>query len=398
MNKLIRRKHCFDLFLASLCLFLLTFSVANAQNPLENIAQGADSLKAIEGEYVRKFYVLPVISASPETSLRIGAAGVFLFRRKGMSPETQLSSIRVPISYTLNNQFKGKVDVTYYSNANKHIFNGTAQWFNFPLLFYGIGNNTLNSDEEVYTTQTFSAELAYLKLIIPNVYVGLGYSYLQSNIVKFEDSGLLAQPGVVPGNTGSIASGYNLNFRIDSRDNNLCPTSGVYIDIKIANYEPWMGSEFDFTRFDLDLRKYFLSFGKHVFAIQMVLANTWGNPSFETMALLGGKTIMRGHYVGRFRDNSLYATQMEYRLPLGRSNWIDNREIIPFRERWGVVGFFGFGDVAPSFGEIDFSKVKSSVGFGFRYLVLPKERINVRLDFGFGTQNPGLYFNIKEAF
>ena len=107
---------------------------------------------------------------------------------------------------------------------------------------------------------------------------------------------------------------------------------------------------------------------------------------------------MRGHYECRFRDNSLYAAQVEYRLPLGRSDWIDTREKVPFKERWGLVGFVGAGDVASSFCDIDFSKIKSSFGFGVRYLVMPKERINVRIDFGFGTQYPGFYFNIREAF
>lgn len=376
----------------------MTASISNAQNPLENIAQGRDSLKAIEAEFVRKFYVLPIISASPETSLRIGAAGVLLFRRKGMSPETQLSSMRVPISYTLNNQFKGKLDGNYYSNSNKHIINGTVEWFNFPLLFYGIGNSTLDTDEEIYTTQTLSIELSYLKLIVKKVYIGLGFSYLQSDIVKFEDNGLLAQPGLVPGNTGSVTSGFNLIFRFDSRDNILCASSGIYADLKIVNYSKRTGSEFDFTRIDLDFRKFFIAFGKHVLAFQMVLAKTWGSPSFETMALLGGNNIMRGHYLGRYRDNSLYAAQVEYRVPIGRSDWIDSRKIMSFKERWGVVGFIGFGDVVPSFGEIEVNSIKSSVGLGIRYLVLPKERINVRLDFGFGTQKPGLYFNIRESF
>lgn len=377
---------------------MVTVSTVYAQMPLEKLAQGADSLKVIEGNYVRKFYALPIISASPETSLVLGAVGIFLYRRRGMTPETQLSSIRVPISYTLNGQFRAKINSTYYSNSNKIIINATGQWFNFPLLFYGVGNDTQGSDEEIYTTQTLLVEMSFLKSIMRNFYVGLGYNYFQSDIIKFEPSGQLEQDGLIPGNTGSVTSGFHLILRYDSRDNNLCPASGFYADVKIANYEPAFGSEFDFTRLDLDLRKYFLPFGKHVLATQLVLANIWGDPSFETMALLGGKTIMRGHYEGRFRDNSLYAAQVEYRIPLVRSNWIDIREKIPFRERWGLVGFFGVGDVASSFGDIDLSKIKTSIGVGVRYLVLPKERINVRIDLGFGTQHPGLYFNIREAF
>jgi outer membrane protein assembly factor BamA len=377
---------------------MLSVSGVYGQNPLAKVAEGADSLKAIEGDHVMKFYPLPIISASPETSLVLGAVGIFLFRKKAMTPETQLSSIRLPISYTLNGQFRAKLNSTYYSNSNKVIINATGQWFNFPLLFYGVGNNTQASDEEIYTTQTLEVEVSMLKSIMPNFYVGLGYDYFQSDVVKFETGGQLEQDGLIPGNTGSVTSGLNINLRFDSRDNNLCAASGFYADLKIANYEPSFGSEFDFTRLDLDLRKYFLPFGKHVLAAQLVMANIWGDPSFETMALLGGKMIMRGHYEGRFRDNSLYAAQVEYRLPIGRSDWIDTREKVPFKERWGLVGFVGAGDVAASFGDVDLSKIKTSFGVGVRYLVLPKERINVRVDFGFGTQYPGFYFNIREAF
>lgn len=369
-----------------------------AQKPLEKIAKDADSLKAIEGNHIRKFYVLPIITASPETSLRLGAVGVVLYRRPGVTPETQLSTVRVPVSYSLKGQFKAQINSTYYSNSNKIIINTDAIWFNFPLLFYGIGNDTEEANEETYTTQTLVLDLSFLKSIIPNFYIGLGYKYFNSEITKFQTGGNLEQPGLVPGNTGAITSGFNLNFRFDKRDNNLSATSGFYADLKLANHEPWMGSDYDFTRLDLDLRKYFNPTGKHVLALQMIVANVWGDPSFETMALLGGKMIMRGHYEGRFRDNSLYSVQAEYRIPLVREKWIDNREKVPFKERWGLVGFLGVGDVASSFGNVNLSKIKSSLGFGIRYLVLPKERINIRIDFGFGTQLPGLYFNLREAF
>ena len=107
---------------------------------------------------------------------------------------------------------------------------------------------------------------------------------------------------------------------------------------------------------------------------------------------------MRGHYLGRFRDKTMLAAQMEYRLPLGRKSWIDEREKPPFWERWGVVGFVGFGNVAPSVSQLGFEKIKSSFGFGLRYAAKSNERVNVRIDFGFGTQNPGFYLNIRESF
>ena len=376
---------------------LLLCSASFAQKPLQNLAEEVDSLQTEEGEFVRKWYVLPVISVSPETSFRFGVSPVFLFRKKGVTPETQLSSIRIPLSYTLNNQFKAKFSLSYYSGGNKNLVIIKAEWFKFPLLFFGIGNETQKSNEETYTTQTYGVDISYLRLIAKNFYIGLGFRYFNSDIVEVQDNGLLSTPGLIPGNTGSIISGFNINFRYDSRDNALNSSRGFYGDIKLANYEPWSGSEFDYTRLDIDLRKYFQPFHKHVLAVQIVFADIWGDPSFETMALLGSSMIMRGFYEGRYRDNTLYSAQVEYRLPLVRSEWNDGREKVPFKERWGLVGFVGMGDVAPSFSHFE-KTVKPSVGFGVRYLVLPKERINARIDLAFGSQVPGIYFGIREAF
>ena len=89
---------------------------------------------------------------------------------------------------------------------------------------------------------------------------------------------------------------------------------------------------------------------------------------------------------------------MEYRIPLGRAEWIDSREKVPFWDRWGLVGFLGLGNVTPSFTSPKLGDLKKTVGMGIRFLALPKERVNIRIDFGFGTQRPGFYFNIREAF
>jgi len=385
----------FPAFLAIFCLVAVNIY---AQTPLKTFSDSSDSLKSVEGEHVSKFYVLPFATVSPETSVQIGASPIYLFRKEGVAPETQLSSLRLPLSYTLNNQFKAKFEADYYSDQNAHLVSFVAEWLNFPLLFWGLGNNTQDADEELYTTQLFNTELGYLKSLGSGFFLGLGYRYINSEITEVQAGGILEQPGLIPGNNGTIVSGFIFNFRFDNRDNYLNAASGFYADVKLASYEPWLGSNFDFTRLDLDLRKYFKPFNKHVLAFQALLVNIWGDPSFETMALLGGKMIMRGHYEGRFRDNSLYAAQAEYRIPLVRANWIDTRDKVPFRERWGLVVFLGAGDVASSYGDINFREIKPSYGFGIRYLAIPKERINLSLDFGFGTQFPGIYFNIREAF
>ena len=77
--------------------------------------------------------------------------------------------------------------------------------------------------------------------------------------------------------------------------------------------------------------------------------------------------------------------QAEYRLPLF---W-----------RLGAVGFAGFGDVARKIEDFEISRFKYTVGIAFRFMFDSQERINARLDIGFGKNgNSGIYALVVEAF
>ncbi len=345
-----------------------------------------------------RFLALPIITYSPETRLRLGAVAMYFFRFRNSRPGTQLSSVKMPVSYTLENQIKVRLSYDLFLPGNDHIFTGFTEWIDFPVFFYGIGSDTQQEDEEKYTTRAHIFDLNYFRRILEHGYFGMRYNRLNSNIVEKDPFGQLNEDGLIPGNDGGIASGLGIVARFDKRDNVLNATRGPFIETKLTTYQNWLGSDFEFTKLELDFRDYWLVFKKHIIAFQAVIEHNWGNPSFETMALLGGDKIMRGHYLGRFRDNALWASQVEYRVPLGRTEWIDSREKVPFWHRWGLVGFLGLGNVAPTFTNPKFQDIKETIGMGIRFLALPKERVNVRIDFGFGTQRPGFYFNIREAF
>lgn len=343
--------------------------------------------------------VLPIITYSPETSLRFGVTAIGLFKHKLADPSTHFSSFRTPVSYTLNNQVKVRASFDIFSNRNDHVFLGFAEWFRFPLLYWGIGDASPEEDEELYTTSSFATEFQYLGRVRGKFYMGGIFTFLNSAVSDVDPDGELILDDVVPGHEGGRTMGIGLLARLDSRDHPYNCTNGFYIQTGFLINDRVMGSDFDFNRWDIDARYYMgVVQRRHVLAFQFVSQNIWGDPSFETMALLGGPQIMRGHYLGRYRDKSMYAMQVEYRLPLFRSSWSENREKVPFKERWGIVGFAGMGNVSPGIGDYRFSTTKTSFGMGVRYLALPKQNINVRVDFGFGTQVPGIYFNVREAF
>ena len=93
---------------------------------------------------------------------------------------------------------------------------------------------------------------------------------------------------------------------------------------------------------------------------------------------------MRGYVRGRYRDRDLVAAQLEYRMPVAG--------------RLGVAAFAGAGTVAPSFSMLSSSTLMPSFGAGARWLLLPKQRTTVRVDYGLGKGSSGLYVAFNEAF
>lgn len=374
----------------------IPFYILVALLSLSTFAQAQES--ALDSIRKSKKYGIPIISYSPETSLRFGLVGIYLFRTNNKNLNTQLSTLRTPITFTINGQIKLALSYDIFLNDNKHIFTGEVGWLRFPLSFWGIGSDAPENAEELFTTETGNLGISYYCLLKNNLYVGGLLNWRNSTITKKNPEGLLSDDGPVVGNKGGISSGLGMGFRYDKRDNYLNASTGPFLEASIVYNRRAFGGDFDYTKLLVDGRHYVKVNGGHILAFQAVTEYNWGNPPFEQMALLGGKTIMRGHYLGRFRDHVLGAAQMEYRLPIGRKNWLADEDKLRFWQRWGLVGFFGLGNVGASYPDLFNGQWKYSLGVGIRILVLPEEQINFRLDFGFGTQSPGFYFNIREAF
>jgi hypothetical protein len=107
------------------------------------------------------------------------------------------------------------------------------------------------------------------------------------------------------------------------------------------------------------------------------------------MVLMGGESLMRGYYLGRYRDQNQLASQLEYRflpLPLGFSN------------RIGAAVFGGAGTVFNHQEGISGEDFVFSGGAGLRFLLFPKRDIYTRLDVAFTKEGSGFYLFIGEAF
>jgi outer membrane protein assembly factor BamA len=169
-----------------------------------------------------------------------------------------------------------------------------------------------------------------------------------------------------------------------SRDNRYNPSHGSYL-IGTAIFYPSSWGPYSFSKYALDLRKYLPWKKNLIIAGQVTTSYATGDVPFYELPEMGGDSQMRGYYEGGLRDNVLVDAQVELRLHI----W----------NIFGIVGWFGVGQVQNSYSQVAMDQFHLSYGPGLRIRVDSKHNTNLRFDFGFGPAGiQGFYVNFGEAF
>ena len=323
--------------------------------------------------------VLPIIFSSPDTRLAFGVLPQIVFRT---SSSSNPSSIRLDSYYTQNRQYHILLRPSFWFSNNSKQLSAKFSFKKWPTSFYGIGNNTTADEKEKFTETLYEASLEGNTHIGSTYYAGVSYSFRHANINPFEDTGNLSI-GEVKGNAETLISAVGLVLKRDTRDNHFYPQKGSYHTLEVYSSAKLLGSDLAFTRFTLDLRRYFQIHSSHVLALQGVLSIADGNLPFRMLSSVG--STLRGYSTVRYIDRNLAALQAEYRL-------------VPVFGRFGFAGFAGVADVFDRTGDLSLDKLKFSAGIGIRYLFSRSEKINIRLDYGVGKDSSGDYIDLNEAF
>lgn len=369
-----------------LCVFLINLfccGIAYSQERSE-MAEKLQEESGTSEERKLKFNGSPYVIYTPETDFAAGAGGVFIFytsKDKEISP----SKVGAGGYYTKNKQYKLSVDPVMYFNRDKLYIRTPFSFGYFVDKFWGIGNSTEEKGTEAYTTNVFAASL---NVQVPAIWfsadrAGIILDYNYTKIDDKKDNTYLKDDSVTGSNGGTLF-GIGTDLVWDSRDNLFFPNKGNYRYLKIIFY-PSSLSDFVFHSFEADIRHYTSFSPDHILAGNVYFAAAGGDVPFYMLPALGGGNRMRGYFKGRYRDNVYSMAQLEYR----RYFW----------RRLGFVVFAGLGDVAPGLMKFRFNDLKYSYGLGLRYLYNKKQKLNLRMDVGFGNDgNNGVYLGIEEAF
>jgi hypothetical protein len=321
---------------------------------------------------------------TPETRFGGGVGGIHAFHSGDHDTEDRPNSISISTKYTQNEQYTIQLTPRFYLKGEKYYLWSDVLYQKFPFKFYGLGNKTSDDMEENYTPKEIRIWANLRRKIHRELRFGVQYNFENTNIVEVEENGLLASGDIEGGDVGK-SSGVGVMLDWDSRNREFSATSGGFYQASFMIYRDGLGSDFDFTRYALDLRHHLPILPSHTLALNGLLEFSTGEPPFQKLALLGGRFRMRGYYEGRHRDRNMITFQAEYR-------------IVPVWWRFGVVGFLGVGNVSRDVDDFKLKEFKAAGGFGFRYQFNPDEGVNLRADFAFGGGTSGYYLTMLEAF
>jgi outer membrane protein assembly factor BamA len=354
------------------CLFLI--NTACAQEEPDSV----DTFKPSVNAYPFVFY-------TPETEFAFGGGGILTFY-------TARDTILNPSSVTLSGYYSTNKSYSLYLKSNLFFFQNRSSgvvklsFDNIIDRYYGVGSETPEIEDAEYVLGYTGGTLEYQ--IPPGIAItdrsGIIIKAGNYEIRDPQNNPYLLNDTTLIGREGGVVSGLGVVWVWDTRDQVFFPNRGGFTEVRFVVYTKDLGSDFTFTWLNANARRYWAFAKDKVLAAQIYLETTGGTPPFFELPKLGGANVMRGYFLGRYRDKDYFAFQAEYRQY--------------FWNRFGFVAFAGFGDVARDLTALSIGRLKPTYGFGIRFLFNEKENVNLRADIGFGKDTNGIYFGIEEAF
>jgi hypothetical protein len=327
----------------------------------------------------------PTIAYSPETRWEFGVSSLYIYSAQN-DLSNRLSELKAFTFYTLENQYGLWLDHAVYTDENLWFIYGKVRYQSFPLFYYGVGPDSPKEYTALIDGNYTLVKERFLRAVVPSLYVGLELDYQRLGNVSYANTAANFEAPEIGAN-GSTNLGLGLGVLYDNIHNAMNPREGVYSEWAFLNYSNVFGSDFNFTSYVTDNRVY-RPMGKNgVLAAQVYGQFTAGEAPFNMLALMGGESLMRGYYLGRYRDQNLVAAQLEYR-------------ILPFSgsKKWGASAFLAAGQVYGTQNTFAWDAMLPTAGAGLRYLIFPEKDIYTRIDLAFTREGSGVYFFIGEAF
>jgi hypothetical protein len=339
--------------------------------------------------YRGRLIALPYVSYSPQTKLQFGVAGGYQFKWPAMSRDTatRASYMAASFAYTTKGQWIAFLGTSLYTPQSRWWYSGFVTAGYFPVFYYGVGPRTTVADTNLMQNRFLRLEVKALRRAGRELYLGPYYRLLSTFDVDWQFPARIASG--LSGGYGGVNSGLGATALLDGRNSSTTPTMGHYLQVDYLLHSGVVGSDFDYSHLALDGRVYLpVRRARDVIALAAYAEFNGTQVPIQAMAFLGNFTsqvVMRGVYLGRFRDRHQMVAQADYRGHL--------------KGRFGYVVFGSTGNVFGRPGTGLFDDLKFTYGAGLRFNLNPADPLNIRVDYtltSFGSG--GLSIGAAEAF
>ena len=252
--------------------------------------------------------------------------------------------------------------------------------------FYGIGEDAGTAGHSVDVEQTMDFGMGSgLYRVASSLYFGPALVWMRT---KASLDAAQLPPDLLPpsgdiGTSDLFAPGFQAEH--DTRNDDYWPTTGSLSKVKGWFFTTALGGSRNFERYVATWSKYVPLRERLTVAANANMLAAAGDVPFYMLPSIGsGENGLRGYTQGRYRDKVAITLQCEARWHA--------------QGRLGATVFGGFGQVAPSLGELTHALVLPGGGVGLRYQLTHAYPMHMRFDVAWGRKETLFHFSVGEAF
>jgi hypothetical protein len=340
-----------------------------------------------------KIMVLPLAGPAYTPELQFTLAGGVMLSFKTNPQDTLIQRSSSPLMLGVSSTgayFIGTKLTSFWKQDQWRIY-ADINFKDMPDNFFGIGydnglNTPLSDTTTAYVRTWFQFYPKFLYQVRPNHFIGpnMDINYTKGSE---ESAGVLANDYYQEFNGQPFNVGLGAVYQYDSRDIPVNAWKGWFLEVIFSVYGKFLGGDNNYQLLGIDYRNYWQIKKKgRTLAIQARGRFTNGDVPYGEMSQLGTPFDLRGYRWGQYRHESMMYFISEYRHMFGKKDGTLSKA--------GLVGWVGAGSLGENVGQLN--QWLPNIGLGFRFEVQP--RMNLRLDYGFGKNTRGFYFNFNEAF
>lgn len=278
----------------------------------------------------------------------------------------------------------------------RYLFQGFGEYENDRTArFFGIGANSLESNESNYTLRQVGGQLKVGRRLLPELIASLTE---RLRYVTIRPGAVDSLPFLkdtftdVPGENGSFVWAHRLALTYDTRNSQVTPTHGAFGQVFFEVADEAIGSEASFVRYGLEGRFLWPHLGERlVMTVRGIVERVDGsNVPFYELSDLGGDDTLRGFGENRFLDEGRLLFNAEERIKVYNINYGNIRTDIE------LAVFTDIGRVFHNFKDLGSGKIQAVVGGGIRFLAA--SQIVAKIDVGVGSEGVAIFTGLDYPF